>query len=276
MIKNIYTFYFSATGTTKKVVSEIAKTIAASLTPAADIQSIDFTPLAVRKAEPPQFSEEDLVICGLPVYAGRVPNVLLKYLRTIQGNHATAVAVVLYGNRDYDDALIELNDLLTENNFQVLAGAAFVGEHAFSYELAKGRPDAEDLAVARDFAEQVLNKLQNYDSAVPMQPLQVKGQKPYRDYYKPRDEAGNSVDFRKITPKTNANCDNCQTCVKLCPMGSIPAEDVTQLNGICIKCGACVKFCPRQAKYFDSIDFIRHKTELEKQLTYRRPVELFL
>ncbi|HHY91217.1 MAG TPA: ferredoxin, partial [Clostridiales bacterium] len=128
MDKKISTFYFSATGTTKKIVSEIANKIAEKLNHEATVNHIDFTPPHCRK-EPVSFSEKDIVIVGVPVYAGRVPNVLLKYLNTISGNGALAVAVVLYGNRNYDDALIELKDILEADGFQVIAGAAFIGEH---------------------------------------------------------------------------------------------------------------------------------------------------
>ena len=83
------------------------------------------------------FFRKDIVIVGVPVYAGRVPNVLLKYLNTMSGNGALAIAVVLYGNRNYDDALLELKDILEANGFKVIAGGAFIGEHAFSKTLAK-------------------------------------------------------------------------------------------------------------------------------------------
>ena len=49
----------------------------------------------------------------MPVYAGRIPNLLLlKYLTSVKGNDALAVPIVLFGNRNYDDALIELRDIL--------------------------------------------------------------------------------------------------------------------------------------------------------------------
>jgi len=62
---------------------------------------------------------EDAVVFGVPVYAGRVPNVLLKYLDKVQGNGALAVPIVLFGNRNYDDALIELRNILEKNGFAI-------------------------------------------------------------------------------------------------------------------------------------------------------------
>jgi DUF1009 family protein len=91
---------------------------------------------------------------GVPVYAGRVPNVLLKYLNSIIGNAALAIPVVVYGNRNYDDALIELKDILELKGFKVIGGGAFIGEHAFSRTLANNRPDEKDMDIAREFANQ--------------------------------------------------------------------------------------------------------------------------
>lgn len=49
---------------------------------------------------------------------------------------AIAIPIVLFGNRNYDDALIELRNLLEEDGFNTIAAGAFVGEHAFSYTFA--------------------------------------------------------------------------------------------------------------------------------------------
>lgn len=272
MKKKICTFYFSPTGTTEKVVSCIANKILEYADTNEMIRNVNFTLPEIRK-EPASFTEEDLVIVGVPVIAGRVPNVLLKYLNTIKGNGALAVAAVLYGNRNYDDALIELRDILELDGFKVIAGGAFVGEHSFSRTLAKDRPDEKDMAIVSDFARQIFNKINNQAD---LPSVAVNGQKPYRDYYRPKDKNGNPVDIRKVTPKTNSDCTDCKICVSVCPMGSIDADEVSIINGVCIKCCACVKKCPTQAKYFDDENYLNHKHELEVELTYRREPELFV
>ncbi|MGI6712424.1 MAG: EFR1 family ferrodoxin [Bacillota bacterium] len=266
MDKKITAMYFSATDTTKKVVSGIAKELSD------DFNNIDFTLPEARK-NPVSFTEKDVVIFGVPVYAGRVPNVLLKYLNTISGNGALAVSIVVYGNRNYDDALIELKDILELNGFKVIAGGAFIGEHSFSKTLAQNRPDEKDMAIANDFAYQILKKITTQNDH---QDVAVKGNKPYRKYYMPKNLDGIPVDIRKVTPKTNDDCLDCKLCANICPMGSIDFEDVSKLNGICIKCGACIKKCPAQAKYYDNEDYLRHKHELEIQFIQRREPELFI
>jgi NAD-dependent dihydropyrimidine dehydrogenase PreA subunit/flavodoxin len=270
--KKINTIYFSATGTTEKVVTGIANKISETIGGETTVKNIDFTLPDVRK-DAVSFTEDDVVIVGVPVIAGRVPNILLKYLNTITGNGALAIAVVLYGNRNYDDALIELKDILELNGFKVIAGGAFIGEHSFSNILAQNRPDEKDMAIVSDFAGQIYNKITTQDE---FQTVVVKGNKPYRDYYKPKDKNGNLVDFRKITPKVNSNCNDCKICVSVCPMGSIDAEDVSKLNGPCIKCGACIKKCPLEAMYFDDENFLKHKHELEIEFADRREPELFI
>ncbi|UAL59811.1 flavodoxin domain-containing protein, partial [Clostridium sporogenes] len=143
MNKRINIMYFSATDTTKKVVYGIAEKLSEDFKVKEKINSIDFTLPKVRE-KVMDFSKEDIVVVGVPVYAGRVPNVLLKYLKTIISNDALAIAVVVYGNRNYDDALIELKDILELDGFKVVAGTAFIGEHSFSNTLAKNRPDEKD------------------------------------------------------------------------------------------------------------------------------------
>jgi len=262
--------YFSATGTTKKIVSKLANDLSRQFN-YRTTSLIDFTLPQARK-ETISFKSDDLVIIGVPVYAGRVPNVLLNYLNTIKSEGALAAVVVVYGNRNYDDALIELKDILELNGFDVVAAGAFIGEHSFSDILAKGRPDENDLNVACDFAKQIHEKLLTKNNSK----VNIPGSLPYRAYYKPRNKQGVSVDIRKVIPKTNDNCTDCKLCALACPMGSIEYEDVTKLKGICIKCGVCIKICHVNAKYYDDENYLTHKNELEIEFARRREPEIFL
>jgi len=272
MAKNSNAMYFSPTETTKKVVSRIAEKISENMESGTAVKIIDFTLPDVRK-EPVSFNKEDIVVLGVPVYAGRVPNILLSYLNSIKGNDSLAIPVVVYGNRNYDDALIELRDILLLNGFKVVAGGAFIGEHSFSKILAKDRPDVKDISIASNFADLISTKIKSHDN---IQTVNVKGNSPYRKYYMPKNKEGQPVDIRKVTPKTNSNCTDCKLCVSVCPVGSIDNEDVSKLNGICIKCGACIKKCPAQAKYYDNEDYLRHKYELEIEFASRIEPELFI
>lgn len=274
LIRKVSAVYFSATGTTRKLVEHIAKTIADKA--GVEFGIIDFT-LPFARTSPLSFKENELVIFGTPVIAGRVPNVLLKYLDKIEGNGALGVPVVLYGNRDYDDALIELRDILERGGLHTVAAAAFIGEHSFSSSLAQGRPDEADIEKAQDFAGAVAEKIKGLSDMPGLSPIFVKGiPEPYRGYYQPRDRNGNPVDIRKVKPSTNDRCTGCLLCAKVCPMGSISDDNVREYTGICIKCGACIKKCPVQAKYYEDEGFLYHKHELEEGLTRRAEPEMFI
>ena len=273
-VRKVWAVYFSGTGTTAKTVREIAKVAAEGL--GSPWESVNFSRPQVRQ-EDLRFSVDDLVIVGTPVYAGRVPNLLLPYLKEkLEGAGALAVPVVLFGNRNYDDALMELRNILRDDHFACVAGASFVGEHSFSYTLGKGRPDAEDMEKIRQFGRDVAEKVQNLPWA-PEEPVAVGGQDPIRPYYKPRDRHGNFINILKVKPKTDlTKCDGCGLCIQLCPMGAIDRQDPSQVPGTCVKCGACIKGCPVGAKYYDDAGYLYHKTELEERYARRAEAETFL
>ena len=268
-LEKIWAIYFSGTGTTRRTVERIAGGIASRLNLPAE--SVDFSRPAVRQ-ETLGFGEMDLVVFGTPVYAGRVPNVLLPFLQErIVGGGALAVPVVLFGNRNYDDALIELRNILAADGMHPIAAGAFVGEHSFSRVLGADRPNAEDKVLMDEFAARVAELAAGLDAA-PVKSAAVRGQEPLRPYYTPRDRAGNPINILKVKPKTDlSRCDGCGLCADLCPMGSIDPADVSAVRGICIKCCACVKACPTGAKFFDDAGYLYHQHELEAQ--YARPAE---
>lgn len=272
--KKVWAVYFSATDTTKKTVLTIADEAARLL--GVEREDYDFTLPGMRE-NGFAAGKDDLVIFGTPVYAGRVPNVMLKYLATIQGNGALAVPVVLFGNRNFDDGLIELRDILENTGFHTVAAAAFVGEHSFSKALAAGRPDADDMKEALAFAGKVAEKVKGLPEGEVPAPVEVEGvPHPYRGYYQPRDRKGVSIDIRKVKSLVSDACDDCKICADVCPMGSISHENVREYTGICIKCGACIKKCPKQARYYEDEGYLYHQHELEEGYTRRAAISLFL
>lgn len=181
-IKNVWAVYFSGTGTTQKVATTLAKSLSQSL--GAEYKEFSFNLPAARQ-EDLNFTADDLVVLGVPVYAGRVPNLLLPYIQNkVHGNGALAVPVVLYGNRNFDDGLMELRNVTRDNGFHPIAAAAIVGEHSFSTILGAGRPDEDDMALIQKLADQTADKVKALTEA-PAEAVTVEGCDPIRPYYTP-------------------------------------------------------------------------------------------
>ena len=210
--------HFSPTGGTKKGANAIA---AGFGTPTVEM---DLT-----KADASvTLGENDALMAVLPVYAGRVPQISLERLAALKGNGQKAVAVVVYGNREYDDALLETKDALEANGFRVIAAAAFIAEHSIVRSIAAGRPDAGDEALCRQFAADVMAKA---DDAAP---VQVPGNTPYK-----------ALKPSAFHPAAKENCVKCGACAEQCPVGAIGMDDPSQTNhDLCINCMRCVEACP--------------------------------
>ena len=256
--------FFSPTGTTQKVVREIAAGVGAET-----VQVLDCTKPAVRSDDAPTFGDE-LVILGAPVYSGRVQPHAAHYLKRLQANGTPAVLVAVYGNRDYDDALIELRDIAADGGFVPVAGGAFIGEHSFSSDaspIAPDRPDSDDLRLAHQFGVQIREKLEQVAALEELEALSVPGNVPYK--------AGGSPSG--ITPTTTKACNLCMECVEACPTAAISREDPTQTDPQkCIACYACIKICPTGARVMENERFIEIAARLHADNPDRKEPLTFL
>lgn len=269
--KTVWAVYYSGSGSTRRLLRGMAEAAGEALM--LPVRELDYSrPEAREKSY--CFTETDLVFWGSPTYAGRLPNVLLPFLRgNFTGGGAAAVAVVLYGNRSYDDALKELCEVLTGNGFLAAAGAAVTAEHAFAPVLAHGRPNAEDRAAAAEFARKTALTLRGREHIIP---VTLPGREPIGAYYTPLGLDGEPARFLKAKPKTDPEqCTRCGLCAAVCPMGSIPREEPTECTGICIKCQGCIRECPAGAKYFDDEAFLSHRAMLEQNYIRRRENEFY-
>lgn len=270
-INRVWAAFFSATGTTEKVVTRIAANLAAKFD--ADYNVYEFGQKKYRN-KPMKFGRNDLVIMGVPVYAGRVPNVLVSYLKKTIADGAIGVPVVVYGNRAYDDALIELRDIMEERKIRCVAAAAMIGQHSFSEVLAAGRPDEDDMNLLWPFIDNVYAKVAEADT---LKKIEVPGNNPYKPYYVPKDDDERELNFLKAKPATDAEkCVWCRKCAKACPMEAISFMKTSDVPGTCIKCGACIRTCPKGAKYFDDPGYIFHKEQLERDFAERKEPEFFV
>lgn len=285
MIKKIWAASFSPTGGTEHIVSLLAEEMGKCLK--LPVHKISFT-LPDERKKSCTFTEEDLLILGTPVYAGRIPNKILPDVdRSFEGNGTLAVAVSVFGNRNYDDGLMELVLLLENHGFCVAAAAAAAARHAFSDDIGTGRPDKQDEEELRVFARRAAEKIKEFfgkekivsgnKSSCGVSALQITGHNPVGPYYTPLRADGQPAKFLKAKPVTDENlCNRCGTCAQVCPMGSISREDPSVVNGICIKCQACIRSCPAQAKHFEDEDFLSHVEMLREHYTRRAANAFFL
>ena len=261
-IRRIVAAYFSPTGNTEQLAKAMASAIGLQ------VEYLDFTRPNVR-SEQYEFEPDDLLIIGLPVYAGRLPNKILPFVQeNLKGSGTLSLAFVCYGNRAFDDGLSELVYEQKNTGFVPVAAAAFATQHAFATALAAGRPNEADLEEAKAFVRDVWEKIKSVGSASDFQELQVDGNTPPGPYYRPKRMDGELAVFLKAKPLTDKEkCVRCGGCARVCSMGSIDPTDVSSVPGICIKCQACVTRCPAGAKYFDDPDFLSHKEMLEANFT---------
>ena len=109
--------------------------------------------------------KDDVAVIVVPVYSGRIPATAEASLSKIKANNVAAITVVMYGNRDYDDALLELNKTTENQGFNIVASAAFIGTHSLDQSIAAGRPNFQDLITAYNLGTNSKSKLRRIQTA---------------------------------------------------------------------------------------------------------------
>lgn len=249
--------FFSPTHTSAKIARAIGEGIGMG-------RRIE-TDLTLDENNTPIEIEDALTIIAVPVYAGRIAPVALQRIQRLKGTNAPTILVAVYGNRDYEDALVELRDETTKLGFTPLAAGAFIGEHSYSragMPIGEGRPDVTDVQKAESFGKEVLKKLEQNDT---LTEFYIKGNTPYR-YVGPSTPAA---------PICTEACFACGECIEVCPTHAISLSDEGKIEteiAQCIKCCACVKECPSEARIFDT----PYTAMLHQKCSDRREPELFL
>ncbi len=263
-IENLTIIYFSPTSTTRTTLENIAKGMGIPVA-----QTIDITRPDTRSQKPDELKGQVLLI-GAPVYGGRLPRIAEDFFRTLNASKTPAIPVVVYGNREFEDALLELKDILDQAGFVTVAAGAFLGEHSFSsqtHEIAPGRPDREDLSQARQFGTKVADLLATTRELSDLAKLEVSGNFPYKERKPPRP-----VEFMGITD----DCDECSTCVAICPVQAIDSSNGYAVKDeVCIHCCACIKACPRGARIMKEGPFKDITKWLAENFTKRKDPQTF-
>lgn len=265
---------FSPTGTTRTIAENISQGLNVG-----QHEMIDITQPSARAKCRKKFDNE-IVIIAVPVYYGRVPETVVSCLSQFRAEKTLAILVTVYGNRDYDDALRELHDIVAEGGFIPAAGGAFVAEHSYStaeHPIARGRPDKCDIQKAQEFGSSVRKKLNAVFSMDHLPTLTLPGQTPYIEPVNLNmiEQARSHV---ALTPETEVSiCTQCGQCAEACPTDAISPDDLTLTDRWkCIICFACNKICPTGARQMNEPGLQAAILDLYKRCQERKEPECYL
>ena len=247
---NVVEIVFSPTGGTEKVAHILAGQLGnGTVTIDLSDAKTDFTKCVI--------SEEDQVLIAMPSFGGRAPAVAIERLKQIAGNGAKCTLVCVYGNRAYEDTLVEMEDAAKECGFRVVAAVAAVAEHSILPQYATGRPDASDEKQLADFAAKIAGR----DSVITSLP----GNRPY----KKSSGAG-------LVPKPTKDCVKCGLCAEKCPVQAIDPASFAADPKLCIGCMRCVKQCPKNARKVNGLMVSIAGMAIKKACSVRKENELYL
>lgn len=224
MLNSVDFFYFSPTGGTRSAGKLFCERIAVAT------NEMNLASIGENRAP-----GAELAVLAAPVFGGRIPEIAIEKMKQLNGHGKKAVTLAVYGNRDYDDALLELNDTAIACGYQLVASAALIARHSIVPEVAEGRPDAQDAASIAEFARNVLAKLESGSQTA----VSVPGNRPYK--------TGMNM---SVSPIALPNCGGCGKCVSICPTGAIRMEAAKPVTNVekCILCMACTAHCPEKAR----------------------------
>ncbi len=244
--------YFSATYTTRRIVESFVSHLTD------EVSYYDITDDAVVHGG--VVHSDTLFVVGVPVYAGRVPAVAAERLRRFCGSNTLAVAIAVYGNRHYDDAVLELYDILTECGFRTISAGAFIARHSIFNKIAAMRPDKSDMTIIKSFADESSHLFATRPAVI-----ELPGNRPYK--------VPGGI---PIWPTASRQCTSCSACARLCPVGAI---DPLSPRGVdrdkCFKCGRCIVVCPTKVRRFYGIRYSLAAQRFNSMFAARREPEVW-
>ena len=248
-----YQIIFSPTGGTEKVANAITQNWS-------QVDTIDLSVPDTNYADI-SFENDSLVLIAMPSFGGVAPQLALERLSRVKGNGALCVIAAVYGNRAYEDTLVQMEDYAQNAGFRVIAAVSAVAEHSIIHEYAAGRPDSDDCKVLAKFGEQVLEKASSNDFSKPSIP----GNRPYK-------KAGAGM-----IPKADSACTSCGQCALKCPASAISTDNLKISDkSKCISCMRCVSICPAHARKVSSLMTSIASAAIKKACSVEKANELFM
>lgn len=251
--------YFSPTKTTKMVLDLLGKEFDVPM------KEYDLTDFKNHNIEL-LFNNTDLVIFGFPVYSGRVPETFVARLEKVKGDYTAGAIIATYGNRDYDDALLEMKNIAGQSGFKIIGAAAIVSEHSVVREIGAGRPNKEDISLLTAFGKELKIKIEAINNLIQDESLRINGNIPYRKYK-----------HIPMSPRSTSTCNACNACCKLCPTRAITYDGKIRTNKQkCVGCMRCIRICPKKARTVGKLKEFGAKVLLKNKCKEDKHSEMFI
>ena len=257
----LHSVYFSGKGTTKVCADCIASELG--------METKEYNWLLPASGEEKIWiPAEDALLFSMPVYGGFIPHICAERVSGLEGSRTPAVIAAVYGNRHYDDALVQMKELLEKQGFVVIAAGAFLAEHSIFTTVAAGRPDEADKKAMKEFAArcgEMLAERKTWED----KEIRVPGKADYE---------ASSFKGVPFHPDGDEKCTGCGKCVQVCPAGAIGKENprLTKAD-LCISCGACISVCPEQARDYHGEAYLAAREGFEaKCAQYRKPETFYI
>lgn len=248
----LYKIIFSPTGGTKKVADAITSKWTDAETIDLSDKICDFNI---------ELEKGSLALIAMPSFGGLAPQLALDRLSCIKACDCKCAVVAVYGNRAYDDTLLQMKDYAEKAEFKVIAAVSAVAEHSIIHEYASQRPDENDCSELADYGTKIIEKAETSTS----ESIDVPGNRPYK-------KAGAGM-----VPKANSKCTKCGLCAKSCPAGAIDLSNPKSVDKTkCIGCMRCVSICPSKARSINPLMTKITALALKKACSDPKKNELFI
>jgi NAD-dependent dihydropyrimidine dehydrogenase PreA subunit len=241
--------YFSATDVTHTYVQIIRQGL---LDQGSTVQTFNVTAYASRQ-NPRSFDGFDGVIFGFPVFSDFAPSVINEWLPTLDGQGKRSALFFTYGGRTTGYAHFHSKLLLEQAGFRVLFSAEFLGRHSFNvggWQIIPERPNAQDLAVAGEYAALAIERFAQESPAV------FRLQKPfgYNQVMASLENPPEITERQWRNPIRAADeCSMCRDCETECPTQAFDADSGLSNPRTCIGCMHCVYICPDKVLKVDDM-----------------------